>query len=153
MKTKIVSRLILTYARLRRGLTLGVRGIVVDDRGRLLMVRHRYVPGWYLPGGGVEPAEAVAQALRRELKEEAGVRLTKTPDLFGVYLNATAARRDHVVVYLCRSWTQDQSPPVPNLEILDCRFFAPGALPDETSPGTRRRIAEFTSDVEPSTNW
>src|SRR5438552_10539353 len=42
------------WFRLRRGMTLGVRAAVFDEEGRIIMVRHRYAPGWLLPGVGVE---------------------------------------------------------------------------------------------------
>ena len=50
-------RAYLAYARLSRGMTLGVRGLLIKD-DRVVLVKHSYVPGWYLPGGGVEPGES-----------------------------------------------------------------------------------------------
>src|SRR6202158_619064 len=50
-----ILRVLHLYWRLSRGMTLGVRAVVVDDLGRVFLVKHSYVTGWHLPGGGVEP--------------------------------------------------------------------------------------------------
>ena len=58
---------------LMRPMTLGVRAVVIDAEGRALLVKHTYVAGWHLPGGGVEVGETCEAALTRELAEEANV--------------------------------------------------------------------------------
>ena len=68
------------YWRFARGMTLGVRAVVLDGDNRVFLVRHSYVSGWHLPGGGVEVGETFREALRRELAEEGRIELTATPD-------------------------------------------------------------------------
>ena len=118
-----------------------------------MLVRHSYVPGWHFPGGGVEPRETLRQALARELEEEAGVVLGEEPRLHGVFLNRRYSQRDHVAVFVCRAWTQPYPPKVPNLEILECRFFPLDALPEGTTDATRRRLAEIADGGPPSPDW
>src|ERR671938_329137 len=76
------------YWRFSRGLTLGVRAVVIDARERVFLVRHTYARGWHFPGGGVEPGEAVLDAARRELLEEARIEIAGEPHLHGVFFNA-----------------------------------------------------------------
>jgi 8-oxo-dGTP pyrophosphatase MutT (NUDIX family) len=134
-------------------MTLGVRGAVFDAEGKVFLVRHSYTPGWYMPGGGVDPGETMAAALARELHEEGNIELTGAPELFGIYLQAGVSRRDHVALYVCRAWRQPAPPKVPNLEIVACGFHALDALPDDTTPATRRRLAEIATGGPAAGEW
>ena len=140
------------YWRFARGLTLGVRGLVFDARGRVFLVKHSYIPGWHLPGGGVELGETLVAALTRELAEEGNIELIGPPELFGVYWNRRIAWRDHVALYVVRSFRQT-APPQPNREIVAHGFFAADALPEDTSRGTRARIAEVLGGHAAAEIW
>ena len=137
----VVRRVLHFSWRFTRGLTLGVRAVVVDGDGKIFLVEHSYVPGWHLPGGGVEADETLRVALERELREEGNIELTGPPQLFGVYFNRRISRRDHVAVFIVRSFRQTV-PPQPGYEIIGHGFFARDALPPDTSRATRERLAE-----------
>jgi ADP-ribose pyrophosphatase YjhB (NUDIX family) len=147
-----ISRVMHFYWRWSRPATLGTRGLVVDGAGRIFLVKHSYVDGWHLPGGGVETGETMLTALGRELEEEGNFRLTGTPQLFGVYFNRRISRRDHVALFLVREFVQE-APPKPNREIIDHGFFALDALPEDVSRATRARIAEVFRGAAVSELW
>lgn len=151
-RARLVSRLIAFGAMFQRPMTLGVRGLVVDADNRVLLVRHTYVPGFYLPGGGVERGETAADALARELSEEANVHLDAPPTLFGFYLNRRVSPRDHVALYVVRSF-RHAGPRAPDHEIAQADFFALDALPDGTTSGTRARLAEALENAPISPYW
>jgi ADP-ribose pyrophosphatase YjhB (NUDIX family) len=140
------------YWRFARGMTLGVRAVVVDGDNRVFLVKHSYVAGWHLPGGGVEVGETCDSALTRELQEEGRIVLTGAAMLHGIFFNRRVSRRDHVAVYVVRAFRQDGLPE-PNREIIDSGFFARDALPAETTKGTRRRIAEVLESTEKIYDW
>jgi 8-oxo-dGTP pyrophosphatase MutT (NUDIX family) len=140
------------YWRFARGLTLGVRTVVLDGENRVFLVEHSYVSGWHLPGGGVEVGETVPDALRRELMEEGRIELLSDPVLHGVFFNSHVSRRDHVAVYVVRHFRQDRLPE-PNREIIACGFFSADALPAGTTDGTRLRIAEVLEGRAPIPTW
>ena len=130
------------YFVLKRPMTLGVRALVLNEAEKsVFLVRHTYVPGWYLPGGGVERGETMAQALVKELREEGNIELTGEAELFGIYHNSRASVRDHVALYVVRHFSQT-APRLPDKEIAECGFFPLDALPEATTQSTRRRIAE-----------
>jgi ADP-ribose pyrophosphatase YjhB (NUDIX family) len=148
----VLRRVFHLYWRFARGMTLGVRAVVLDGDNRVFLVKHSYVTGWHLPGGGVEVGETFRDALRRELAEEGRIELSGEPVLHGLFFNSHVSRRDHVAVYLIRHFRQDRLPE-PNREIVACGFFAAGALPADTTEGTRLRISEVLEGRAPMATW
>src|ERR1700753_2854844 len=53
--------------------TFGVRAIVLTPEGRIVLIQHSYIRGWYLPGGGRARDEDAKDAILRELHEEIGL--------------------------------------------------------------------------------
>ncbi len=134
-------------------MTLGVR-VLVHDRSsnEVLLVKHSYVEGWHLPGGGVETGETALNAMERELHEESGVEISAPPRMYALYYNPRASRRDHVVLYVVDEFTRaiDFKP---TEEILAADFFPVTDLPDDISPSSARRIEEVISGAEVSPFW
>jgi len=130
------------FWRMRRGLTLGAQGVVIDGEGRVLLVRHGYRPGWWFPGGGVEWGETIETALARELEEEVGVTLTAPAALHGVFSNFGNFPGDHIAVFVVRHW-QRRGDYRKSGEIAEARMFAWQTLPERVDPGTRARLAEI----------
>jgi 8-oxo-dGTP pyrophosphatase MutT (NUDIX family) len=148
----LLRRIFHLYWRLARGMTLGVRGVVLDAEGKVFLIHHTYVTGWHLPGGGVEAGETFLEALKRELMEEGMIELLAEPALHGLFFNSHVSRRDHVAVYVVREFRQNRLPQ-PNHEISACGFFAVDALPADTTEGTRRRIAEVVHGQPLIVTW
>lgn len=140
------------YARFARGMTLGVRAVVLDADNRVFLVKHSYVSGWHLPGGGVETGETFMDSLKRELIEEGRIDMTGEPQLHGLFFNRRISRRDHVAVYVVRSFHQDRMPER-NHEIIACGFYSVTDLPPDTTRGTRLRIAEVLENKPVSEDW
>src|SRR5271170_6614288 len=138
---------------LMRPVTLGVRAIVADADERILLVRHGYVSGWHFPGGGVEPGETCVEAVARELEEEAMVVIDGPPPLLhGLFLNTQSSRRDHVAVYLVRTF-RVLGERAPDWEIEEARFFPRSALPEGATAATRARLAEIFDSAPRSGRW
>ena len=149
---RLVTKALQRYWRLRRGLTLGVRGIVLDQQQRVLLVRHGYQPGWHFPGGGVEWGETALSALARELKEEAGVDLAEPPALLGLYTNFRHFPGDHIACYVVRAWAQGEVPP-PSFEIRERRLFPADALPPDAAGAVVRRLGELLQGRPREETW
>jgi ADP-ribose pyrophosphatase YjhB (NUDIX family) len=147
-----IRRLMHVYWRFARAMTLGVRALVIDGQGRVFLVKHSYVSGWHLPGGGVEAGETLNEALARELREEGNIELTAPPQLHGIFFNDRDSRRDHVALFIVRDFRQAAAP-IPDSEIVAHGFFAIRDLPEATTPGTRARIREVLARAPISPRW
>ena len=149
---RLLQRGYMAYSRFARGMTLGVRAMLLTET-EVVLVKHSYMPGWYLPGGGVENGETVEEAMRREIAEEAGATLTGPAQLFGVYRNGEADRRDHVALFVCRDWEPLAGGWLRSREVVAMERFALVSLPEDTTHATRARIAEVLSNTPPSADW
>jgi len=130
--------------KLTKPITVGVRALIFDKE-RIFLVKHTYDDYWYLPGGGVKKGETFEQSIRRELKEEVGIKFNKLK-LFGVYNNFFEGKNDNIVVFECSEFIIKNSR---SSEIEMYNFFELNNLPEKTSPGTKRRIEEYKKTNEP----
>jgi 8-oxo-dGTP diphosphatase len=102
--------------------------VIVESREGIVLVRRRHPPlGWALPGGFVDRGESVAQAARREAKEETGLDVELT-ELLGVYSDPRRDPRDLKTVsavFIARAAGQ----PVGGDDAAEARVVALDALP------------------------
>ncbi len=112
----------------------GVRALLLNGRGELLLEKQRLFGSWALPHGCVDLGESALGALRREVKEETGLDVIRA-DAFGLYshpkYSVTYPNGDQVqtftIAFLVREWTGQLSPD--GDEVTELGFFALDKLP------------------------
>jgi 8-oxo-dGTP pyrophosphatase MutT (NUDIX family) len=132
-------RLFITAKALISPTAFGVAGVVIGEDGKVLLVRHRYMTGWQLPGGGVDRAEPPEQAIRRELGEEVGL-TGGIVTFLGLYTRGAGWATNVVALYRVTGGTIAFRP---SLEIRQICFAEPEAPPSDTTAATLRRLAEL----------
>jgi ADP-ribose pyrophosphatase YjhB (NUDIX family) len=126
--------------RIQRPKLIGVRALIVRDQS-VLLIRHRAGrQPWALPGGGVERGESLAEAARREAREETGAHV-EIVALQGVYDRFKGGTSNYIGVFICAPLSEPNPPR--SLEIAEARYFAFDALPAGIDEGSRQRIAEY----------
>src|SRR5512142_3171956 len=104
---------------------------VVEQGGKVVLVRHSYKSGWMLPGGAVGRGEPPADAVIRELQEEIGLTHSAPPQLVGVFARPTGLVTNSVLLYRVREAVFVFKP---SFEIRELRLADPASPPDGTSP-------------------
>lgn len=123
------------------GYERGAGGVVFDDRGRVLILRHAS-GDWVFPKGHVEPGETELEAAMREVAEEAGVRAWCADE--GAtwttrYVNPRGARR-LITWFALRS---DDAVALSEDLFTEAGYFAPADAADRlTHEADRRLLAE-----------
>lgn len=137
--------------RLLRLRTRGVKVMLFNGRGELLLIRHSYGQShlYMLPGGGIGRREAPEAAAAREIMEEVGLEVRQLTPL-SEHFSAAEGKRD--TIYLFKALA-DGEPKADGIEISEARFFPLDRLPENVSPATLRRIAEYQGVRPPNLAW
>lgn len=132
--------------------SIAAKCVILDQTGGVLLIRHTYVPGFHLPGGGVDQGETVADAMRREIAEELGFAPEQGPELVQIYLNTNVGGTDHIALF--RAQVSDSAKLRPRLpEVAEAEFFSPDALPLCVTVATKNRIAEVLGQKTIAEIW
>lgn len=133
------------YCFIFRPVRMGVRVLMFKDNS-VWMVRHTYIPGWHLPGGGIKRNETIEQAARREMFEETGARAGELK-LLGVYTSYIQWKTDHSVLFLC---TDFEISGIPDGEIAEMRSFPLDQLPENVYPSHLLRLEDLRAGRIPA---
>jgi 8-oxo-dGTP diphosphatase len=126
--------LYLVHARFMVGVTVACW----NDRGEVLLVRHRFWPAehpWGLPSGYARRGEELAMTAQREVREEAGYEIAADT----APITVTSGYKLRIEVLLNGTVTGGGRH-LDNTEIEDAGFFAPEDVPEAILPGHREKI-------------
>ncbi len=128
--------------------TLVVAGLMAEG-GRVLITQRRADQAlplqWEFPGGKVEPGEAPAAALARELTEEIGVTV-EVGRIWDVLFHAYPAFDLVMLVYACRIVSGEPRP----VEVADVKWVETAELPAwDILPADRPLVDRLVSEGPP----
>jgi len=119
---------------------VGVSGLILDDTGHILLLKHTYRQSkpWGLPGGGLKPGESLEECLLREVREETGMKVEIVHMLSG----ATHPDRRLVdMIFSCRLLPGESLEKFrPNAEVAEASWFDPNDLPPAIPKGQQKLI-------------
>lgn len=141
----------MAYWRFLAPTVLGVRALVVSE-GKVMLVRHTYLPGWYLPGGKVDRGETAYQALCREVREECSLKVLQAR-LLALYSNRESNPNDHIALFLVEEFQALEYERWHRYEIAEFGFFDLNQLPNGISKSTLRRLEEYDKGTFSNDYW
>lgn len=126
------------YCFLFRPVRMGVRVMMIQEN-KVTLIRQTYMPGWFMPGGGLKRGETLEQAARREAYEETGAELGEIT-FMGAYTSFRDWKTDHNLVFVCHDFKITGKP---DGEIAEVKNFPVDQLPEGLWPGYQRRLEEY----------
>ena len=141
-----------TVSRTLRWRARGVKVMIFNPAGELLLIRNSYGPRrreFVLPGGDIQRSETPEAAALREVREEVGVEAERL-SLRATYVSAVEGKRDTIHLFTAETGA---APEADGLEVKEARFFPLNRLPKNVSAATTRRIAEFRGERPTSPCW
>ena len=127
--------------------TATVGAVIVDDKRRVLLLKHRfrYGNGWGIPGGFINAGEQPENALRRELREEIGLNLD---DVHLKFVRALRRPRQIEIIYRCAFEGDGEAIASHSIEIIKLGWYAVDKLPAELAGDQHRIIHKALEEAE-----
>lgn len=126
--------------------SVSVAGIVVNNRGQVLVIRRSDNGHWEPPGGVLEIGESFEAGVRREVAEETGFRVS-VDRLTGVYKNMNRA----VVALVFRCSPLDEDQHSTDNEATSVRWIDPADAIELMDPAYAVRVSDALSNAAPTT--
>ena len=126
----------------------GVRALIFNPRGEILLLRRLDMPRWCLPSGSVELEETALDALKREVAEETSLVVLKAEPM-GLYSGPTQRftypNGDEIycfsIAFVVRQWEGEPRPD--GIEGSELRFFEMSQLPDDLVATHKPTIEDY----------
>lgn len=118
---------------------------VINDEGKILLMRRSDNQLWVMPGGQMEVGESPAEAVVRETYEETGIRCTPKA-LSGIYdsrfWDTGKSQQIYKFTFLCEPVSEQAEAPSHSNETLEIGWFDESQLPDDLYEGHVKRISD-----------
>lgn len=139
------------YLRLFKVRTRGVKVMLFNGRGELLLIRNAYGHRdlFVFPGGGIGRSEAPVAAARREVREEVGLDVEELT-LVSTHASMAEGKRDTIFLF---AGVAEGAPRIDGVEVEEARFFPLDALPERTSPAVLRRVEGHRAERAADGPW
>ncbi len=130
--------LLTIYWALFKVTTVGVR-VLIENEGKVLLIKHTYRKGYYFPGGGVRRGEEFSQACIREVFEETGLVIDKM-QLVSVYRNFLENKNNCVLIYRAGKVINPHELKSDGIEVAEAIWVDPTNPPKEASYYTKQAL-------------
>jgi 8-oxo-dGTP pyrophosphatase MutT (NUDIX family) len=146
---EMLFRLFILFRAVLSPVEFGVAALV-EQAGKVVLVRHSYTRGWHLPGGGVKRGEPPGKAVLRELKEEIGLSWSSAPEFVGIFTRKVWPATNVIALYRVR---EARFAFKPNFEVREIVLADPASPPPGTVPSVRRRLLESAGAAPKDPFW
>jgi 8-oxo-dGTP pyrophosphatase MutT (NUDIX family) len=125
----------------------GVHGVPLTPKGKVVLIRLTYAPGWRVPGGGRKRGEEPEKAMLRELREEIGLISHGAIETLDAGDPDSDEPLDQAAFFVVRDVVYRSRR---SFEVEEVREFDPADLPGDTTRWTIRLVGLCTAATLPA---